>query len=90
MLKGNAERKSLSQPTDDQHQISGKRSFNQMSSGKGNEDDSDEEPTDEIRLWEDGWKERYYQGKFEVSAHDSQFRHKVAAAYVEGTFYAFL
>ncbi len=29
---------------------------------------------DEIRLWEDGWKERYYQAKFEVSSDDIGYR----------------
>lgn len=36
------------------------------------------------RLWESGWKERYYQAKFEISADDLKFRYRVANAYVEG------
>lgn len=48
------------------------------------ESDSDEEPFDEVRLWESGWKERYYKSKFDVSGEDIAFRHKVAWAYVEG------
>lgn len=47
-------------------------------------DDSEEEPEDNVRLWEDGWKDRYYEIKFEVSKDNIPFRHKVAAAYVEG------
>ncbi|VDP29295.1 unnamed protein product [Soboliphyme baturini] len=35
-------------------------------------------------LWESGWKERYYQSKFEVPLSDQVFRKKVAHAYVEG------
>lgn len=48
--------------------------------------DSEEEPepVDEIRLYETGWKERYYQAKFEVSESDAEFRNKVAWAYAEG------
>lgn len=40
--------------------------------GQGDGEDSDEEPPDEVRLWEDGWKERYYQSKFGVEAEDMQ------------------
>merc|ERR1711892_1345806 len=39
---------------------------------------------DEVRLYEDGWKERYFRTKFDVSADDSEFRRKVVASYVEG------
>ncbi|KAH7727156.1 5'-3' exoribonuclease 2-like protein [Aphelenchoides avenae] len=46
--------------------------------------DSEEEPVDTIRLYEKGWKDRYYQANFGVSANDVEFRHKVAHAYVEG------
>lgn len=53
---------------------------------KHEDDDSseEEEPHDEVRLWEDGWKERYYVSKFDISADNVPFRHDVAAAYVEG------
>lgn len=47
-------------------------------------DSSDEEPPDEVRLWEEGWKERYYESKFDVDPHNIEFRIKVAAAYTEG------
>ncbi|XP_018497047.1 5'-3' exoribonuclease 2 homolog [Galendromus occidentalis] len=47
-------------------------------------EDLDEEPEDEVRLWEVGWKERYYESKFEVSPENQSFRHEVAAAYAEG------
>jgi 5'-3' exoribonuclease 2 len=50
----------------------------------GAEDESDEEPEDGIRFWEAGWKDRYYQAKFQVSESDQEFRRKVACAYVEG------
>ena len=29
------------------------------------------------RLWEDGWKERYYQSKFDVGPEDDDFRYTV-------------
>ncbi|KAJ1558490.1 5'-3' exoribonuclease 2, partial [Nowakowskiella sp. JEL0078] len=34
----------------------------------------EEEPIDVVRLWETGWKERYYQSKFEVSDTDMEFK----------------
>ncbi|KAL2127744.1 hypothetical protein VTI74DRAFT_10241 [Chaetomium olivicolor] len=43
-----------------------------------------EEPTDTVRLWEEGYADRYYEQKFKVDAKDIAFRHKVARAYVEG------
>jgi len=33
-----------------------------------------EELPDNVRLWEPGWKGRYYQNKFDVSEHDTEFR----------------
>ncbi|PGH03730.1 5'-3' exoribonuclease 2 [Blastomyces parvus] len=46
--------------------------------------DNDELPPDTIRLWEDGYADRYYEQKFHVDPNDTEFRHKVARAYVEG------
>jgi len=45
---------------------------------------SSEEPSDTVRLWEEGYADRYYEQKFKVDAKDIAFRHKVARAYVEG------
>ncbi|KAH6610977.1 5 -3 exoribonuclease 2 [Trichoderma cornu-damae] len=42
------------------------------------------EPIDNVRLWEDGYEDRYYQQKFHKDPQDVGFRHKVAQAYVEG------
>jgi len=39
---------------------------------------------DPVRLWEPGYRERYYEQKFHVSSDDAEFRNKVAASYVEG------
>lgn len=36
------------------------------------------------RLWETGWKQRYYKNKFDVDASDEKFRRKVVQSYVEG------
>ncbi|XP_077499060.1 5'-3' exoribonuclease 2-like isoform X2 [Amblyomma americanum] len=46
--------------------------------------DSDEESHDEVRLGEDGWKERYYVSKFGVSPENIEFRRDVVAAYIKG------
>ena len=37
-------------------------------------DSDDESPQDDIRLWEDGWKARYYEKKFDVDVGDEKFR----------------
>lgn len=44
----------------------------------------DDGPTDTVKLWEEGYADRYYEQKFKVDAKDIEFRHKVARAYVEG------
>ncbi|KAH8698574.1 exoribonculease Dhp1 [Talaromyces proteolyticus] len=46
--------------------------------------DPNEPPPDTVRLWEDGYTERYYEQKFHVDPSDTTFRHKVARAYAEG------
>lgn len=46
--------------------------------------DSESEPEDNIRLWEEGWKQRYYKNKFDVDVSDLKFRWKVVRSYVEG------
>lgn len=46
--------------------------------------DPDDPPPDTVRLWEDGYADRYYEQKFHVSPTDIEFRHKVARSYVEG------
>uniref|UniRef100_A0A8D2JAM7 5'-3' exoribonuclease n=1 Tax=Varanus komodoensis TaxID=61221 RepID=A0A8D2JAM7_VARKO len=51
---------------------------------KAEDSDSEPEPDDNIRLWEAGWKQRYYKNKFDVDASDKKFRYKVVQAYVEG------
>ena len=46
--------------------------------------DSDEPPTDNVRLWEEGYADRYYENKFHVDPQDIAFRNQVARSYVEG------
>ena len=48
------------------------------------EADPDEPPIDNVRLWEEGYADRYYEQKFAVDPKDVAFRNKVAKAYVEG------
>ncbi|KAF7597531.1 5'-3' exoribonuclease 2 [Aspergillus hancockii] len=45
---------------------------------------NDEMPPDTVRLWEEGYADRYYEQKFNVNPQDKEFRHKVARAYAEG------
>lgn len=46
--------------------------------------DPDQPPPDDIRLWEEGYADRYYEQKFSVDPKDIAFRNRVAKAYVEG------
>ena len=41
--------------------------------------EEDEEPPDNVRLWEDGWKERYYLNKFGVPSDDDEFVGKLVS-----------
>lgn len=38
------------------------------------EDSDDDQAHDEVRLWEDGFKDRYYESKFDVSPDNLAFR----------------
>ncbi|KAG7460630.1 hypothetical protein MATL_G00200770 [Megalops atlanticus] len=51
---------------------------------KAEDSDSEPEPEDNVRLWEEGWKQRYYKTKFDVDVTDETFRRKVVKSYVEG------
>ncbi|KAG7220560.1 hypothetical protein INR49_017997 [Caranx melampygus] len=51
---------------------------------KAEDSDSEPEPEDNVRLWEEGWKQRYYKTKFDVDVTDEDFRKKVVQSYVEG------
>ena len=41
-------------------------------------------PPDDVRMWETGYADRYYEKKFGADPKDIDFRHKVGRAYVEG------
>ncbi|KAK3343968.1 exoribonuclease [Lasiosphaeria hispida] len=45
---------------------------------------AEEGQEDTVKLWEEGYADRYYEQKFHVDRNDKAFRHKVARAYVEG------
>lgn len=45
---------------------------------------SEEGPVDTVRLWDEGYADRYYEQKFHVEPKDVEFRHGVARSYVEG------
>uniref|UniRef100_A0A8D8TWE9 5'-3' exoribonuclease n=1 Tax=Cacopsylla melanoneura TaxID=428564 RepID=A0A8D8TWE9_9HEMI len=57
-----------------------KRNFDQMKA----ESSDEEEDNDEVRLWEDGFKDRYYESKFDVPKTDVPFRRMVGHEYVLG------
>ena len=46
--------------------------------------EEDDQAHDEVRLWEDGFKDRYYESKFDVTPDNIQFRYSVALQYVKG------
>jgi len=54
------------------------------SNKRKHEEVDDDEPYDDVRLWEDGWKERYFRTKFDVSMKDYEFRRNVVSCYVQG------
>lgn len=65
----------------------------QASSGPGGQkrkidevesDEEEPETPDEVRLWETGFKDRYYESKFDVGPDNHAFRHSVALQYVRG------
>ena len=58
-------------------------SYNQQDSVYDEEEDND--PKDSVRLWEEGWRERYYKNKFNVGKDDlEEFRIQVAQHYARG------
>lgn len=48
------------------------------------EEEEDPDANDEVRLWEPGFKDRYYESKFDVGPDNLQFRYSVALQYVRG------
>ncbi|CCG80728.1 5'-_3' exoribonculease Dhp1 [Taphrina deformans PYCC 5710] len=60
-----------------------KRAFGEFTSD-GLAPTTEPEIVDTVRLWEDGYKERYYVQKFKCDPDDVEFRRSVARDYVEG------
>ncbi|KAA8898576.1 hypothetical protein TRICI_006532 [Trichomonascus ciferrii] len=52
--------------------------------------DDFDEPEDNIRLWEPGYRERYYHHKFHVAEDDVEFRRQVVQHYIEGVCWVLL
>lgn len=48
------------------------------------QEEEDDQAHDEVRLWENGFKDRYYESKFDVMPDNLQFRYSVALQYVKG------
>lgn len=48
------------------------------------EEEEDPQANDEVRLWESGFKDRYYESKFDVNSENLQFRSSVALQYIKG------
>ncbi|XP_037555677.2 5'-3' exoribonuclease 2 homolog [Dermacentor silvarum] len=47
-------------------------------------DEEEEDTDDEVRLWEPGWRQRYYVAKFDVTSDNDTFRHHLACEYTKG------
>jgi 5'-3' exoribonuclease 2 len=49
------------------------------------DEEQDNNPNDSVRLWEEGWRERYYKNKFNVDKNNmEEFRVQVAQHYARG------
>lgn len=73
-------------PSNDQNSVVNRKRKHEDDNGDGSNEDEDEDPdkNDEVRLWEPGFKDRYYESKFDVGAEHLQFRYSVALQYVRG------
>ncbi|KAI6649785.1 5'-3' exoribonuclease 2-like isoform X2 [Oopsacas minuta] len=60
----------------------------QHNMGTSHESD-DEAEEDRVRLWEDGWKERYYNDKFSISRDDTDFITRIVYYYTQGLCWVF-
>lgn len=61
-----------------------KRKFDDVEKEQEEEEEEDPQANDEVRLWEIGFKDRYYESKFDVGADNLQFRYSVALQYIRG------
>jgi len=48
------------------------------------EEEEEPEPVDEVQLWREGWRTRYYQSKFSVDSTDTAFLKSLVRSYCEG------
>lgn len=60
-----------------------KRKFDEVEKVE-EEEEEDPQANDEVRLWESGFKDRYYESKFDVGDNNLQFRYSVALQYIRG------
>lgn len=74
---------STSGKQDDNDKRGKKRKADEMESQKP-EEEEDHQVNDEVRLWESGFKDRYYESKFDVGPENLGFRYNVALQYVRG------
>lgn len=51
---------------------------------KEDPEEEDYQENDEVRLWESGFKDRYYESKFDVGPDNISYRYSVALQYVRG------
>jgi 5'-3' exonuclease len=73
---------SNSQQNDGDYNETKQEPFN-SSISKRQEEDND--PNDTVRLWEEGWHERYYKNKFNVDKdHLDEYRMQVVEHYIQG------
>lgn len=69
---------------DDDVQHDSKDVREQDAEQKAEPEEEDPDANDEVRLWEPGFKDRYYESKFDVCADNLQFRYSIALQYVRG------
>lgn len=79
-------------PSDSQEPIviPAKRKAEDSTPSVDNDDDKIEEPEDNVRLWEPGYRDRYYQNKFNVSPDNIEFRKELVRKYIEGVCWSLL
>lgn len=73
MVTGNTSLKAMFHPAGGSME-GASRGEKRKASEVASDDSEDEEPNDEVRLWEDGFKDRYYESKFDVRADQIEFR----------------
>lgn len=64
--------------------VAGEASHRDESADPSDAERNDDDEEDEVRLWEDGWKDRYYSAKFKVDAGDAEFKRTLSREYIRG------